>query len=181
MVTSGTPMTQFGRSEDLDLLGLAVRAAVDAVADAGVDRQTIDAVYLASFLAQSLQRQGVLASLVARELGLRAVPTTLIEGACASAGIVLRHGVMACRAGMARTMLCVGAEQMTRSSLAEVTAGMSEALESRRSSCTKRTRSACRVCRSPTRCASGKRSSRTTRRRQAAAPRYVNRSGQCHP
>lgn len=81
-------MTQFGRSEDLDLLGLAVRAAVDAVTDAWVDPQTIDAVYLGSFL--SLQRQGVLASLVARELGLRAVPTTVIEGACASAGIALR-------------------------------------------------------------------------------------------
>lgn len=126
---AGTAMTAFGRSDDLDLVGLAVHAAQGAMADAGVDAASIDAVYLGTFLGQSLQRQGVLASLVARELGLPAVPTTVVEGACASAGIALRHGVMACRAGMARTVLCIGAEQMSRHSLAEVTAGLSEALE----------------------------------------------------
>lgn len=128
---AGTAMTAFGRSDDLDLLGLAVRAAADAMADAGVEAESIDAVYLGTFLGQSLQRQGVLASLVARELGLGPVPTTVVEGACASAGIALRHGVMACRAGMAHTVLCIGAEQMTRHSVAEVTAGLSEALEAR--------------------------------------------------
>lgn len=126
---AGTAMTAFGRSDDLDLLGLAGQAGAQALADAGLDAASVDAVYLGTFLGQSLQHQGVLASLVARELGLGPVPTTVVEGACASAGIALRHGVMACRAGMARTVLCLGVEQMSRNTVAEVTAGLSEALE----------------------------------------------------
>lgn len=126
---AGTAMTGFGRSDELDLLGLAVRAGRDALADGNVDPADVDVLYVGGFLAQSLQHQGVLASLVARELGLGTVPATALEGACASAGIALRHGIMSCRAGMARTVLCLGFEQMSRHPLAEVTAGRSEALE----------------------------------------------------
>jgi acetyl-CoA C-acetyltransferase len=126
---TGTAMTPFGRAEHLDLLGLAVSAGRAAMVDAQITPSDVDAIYVGSFLAQSLQRQGVLASLVARELGLGPVPATALEGACASAGIALRHGLMACRAGMARTVLCLGVEQMSRHSVAEVTAGLSEALE----------------------------------------------------
>lgn len=131
MVTAylaGSAMTPFGRS-DLSLRELAVEAGRDALADSGLAPTDVDTLYVGTFLGQSLHQQGVLASLIARELGLRHVPTTSLEGACASAGIALRHGEMAVASGSARNALCIGVEKMTSHPLAEVTAGLSEALD----------------------------------------------------
>lgn len=126
---AGTAMTAFGQHEGRTTVDLAVEAAAAALADAAVAPSDVDALYLGNFLGQSLHHQGVLASLVARRLGLRNVPTTAVEGACASAGIALRHGVMACRSGDARVALAIGAEQLTAASVPEVTRGLAEAME----------------------------------------------------
>ena len=126
---AGTGMTPFGQHPDRTLLNLAADAGTAALADAGVEASDVDALYLGNFLGQSLQHQGVLASLVAQRLGLGNVPTTAVEGACASAGIALRHGFMTCRAGEARTALCVGAEVLSHADVAEVTAGLAEAMD----------------------------------------------------
>lgn len=125
---AGTSMTPFGRS-DAGLVALAVEAGQAALRESGVDAADVDTLYVGSFLGQSLGRQGVLASLIARELGLRNVPTTTVEGACASAGIALRHGMMAVGSGEARTALCLGVEKLTSYTLEDVTAGLSEALD----------------------------------------------------
>ncbi|MEX2533214.1 MAG: hypothetical protein WD360_04555 [Nitriliruptoraceae bacterium] len=126
---SGVGMTTFGRHPDATVVDLAEAAARQALADAHIDPEEVDALYLGNFLGQSLQHQGVLASLIARRLGLATIPTTAVEGACASAGIALRHGVMATRADMAQTVLCVGAELLTNVDVATVTGGLAEAME----------------------------------------------------
>lgn len=126
---AGTAMTPFGRIEGSTTVELAVQAAQGALADAGLDAEDVDTLYLGNFLGQSLHHQGVLASLVARRLGLRNVPTTTVEGACASGGIALRHGVLSCRVGDARVALCIGAEQLTGALVPEVTRGLAEAMD----------------------------------------------------
>lgn len=126
---AGSAMTSFGQHEGRTTVDLAVEAGRAALADAGLDAADVDTLYLGNFLGQSLHHQGVLASLVARRLGLRNIPTTTVEGACASAGIALRHSVMACRSGDARVALAVGAEQLTAASVPEVTRGLAEAMD----------------------------------------------------
>lgn len=126
---AGTAMTPFGRHPDGDTIELAVAAGQEALASAGLEPADVDTLYLGNFLGQSLHHQGVLASLVARRLGLRIVPATTVEGACASAGIALRHAVMSCRSGDARVALAIGSEVLTRSPVPEVTRGLAEAMD----------------------------------------------------
>src|SRR5215213_1024690 len=101
LVIAGSAMTRFGRHPESDPIEMAVGVAREAMTSSGLGPEEIDAVYLGTFLGQSLHEQGVLASIVARRLGIGAVPTTVVEGACASGGIALRHGVLACRSGSA--------------------------------------------------------------------------------
>ena len=126
---TATAATHFGRHADRTLIDLAVTAGREALETAGVTATEVDALYLGNFLGQSLQHQGVLASLVARRLGLETVPTTTVEGACASAGIALRHGVLAVRARAADIVLCIGAEHLTGVDVATVTGGLAEATD----------------------------------------------------
>jgi acetyl-CoA C-acetyltransferase len=125
---ASTAMTPFGRSVD-SLSALAVSAGAAALEESGLGPSDIGCLYMGTFLGQSLELQGVLASLVARELGLPNIPATTVEGACASAGIALRHGSMAVASGSTRAALCIGAEKLTSHPLAEVTAGLGEALD----------------------------------------------------
>lgn len=125
---NGTGMTAFGRHERADVVELAVEAGQRAMADADVEAGDIGAVYLGNFLGQSMSHQGVLASLIARRLGLGTIPTTAVEGACASAGIALRHGLMASRGGT-RFVLSLGAEYMSGYDVPEVTRGLAEAMD----------------------------------------------------
>lgn len=125
---NGTGMTAFGRHEGVDAVDLATKAAQWAMEDADVKAAEIGAVYVGNFLSQSLSHQGVLASLTARRLGLDTVPTTAVEGACASAGIALRHALMASRGGT-KFALCLGAEYMSGYNVREVTRALAEAMD----------------------------------------------------
>lgn len=126
---AGTAMTAFGRRPDRDLVALAVEACEAALDDAGIDPADVDALYFGNFLGQTLQGQGVLASMIARRVGVGNVPTTSVEGACASAAIALRHGRLAIAADAAEVALCVGGEHMTSFDTATVTAGLAQATD----------------------------------------------------
>jgi acetyl-CoA C-acetyltransferase len=131
IVIAGAAATRFGRRPEVGLAELGVEAAVAALADAGFEPADVDAVYVGTFLAQSLNGQGVLASLIANLLELSPVPTTTLEGACASGAIALRHGMLACRADSARVVLCVGVEAMAGFATDEVTGALGQALRVR--------------------------------------------------
>lgn len=126
-VILGTGMTRFGRHEGTDVVSLAAEAGKAAMRDAGVVSDDVDTLVLGNFAGQSLTHQGVLASLVARALGLGPVPATTVEGACASGSIALRQGIMSCGAGAASFALCIGAEHLTAASTTEVTGVLAEA------------------------------------------------------
>lgn len=124
---AGVGMTRFGRRPDQSLVALACEAARAALDDAGVRAEDLDALYLGTFAGRSLQRQGVLATVVAERIGARRAATTVVEGACASGGIALRHAMLACRAGAADLALCVGVEHQTAFSTEVVTRSLAEA------------------------------------------------------
>ncbi len=127
----GIGSTAFGRHPDRAIEDLAVAAAADAIADAGVEHGEIGALYLGNFVSGPLTGQEVLAGIVADELGLPNVPCTKVEGACAGGGIAFRHAWLAVAAGQCDAALVVGAEKMTHASTPEITTALNCAMDNR--------------------------------------------------
>ena len=123
----GVGSTAFGKLEGRGLVDIAVAACREALADAAVPRQKIEALYLGNFIGERLAGQGALAGMVANRLGLSGIPATKTEGACASGGIALRLAVLGVALGLYDVVLAAGAEKMTAASTAEVTAGLATA------------------------------------------------------
>ena len=123
----GVGSTPFGRVEGMGIVDLAVAACREALADARVDRARIQALYLGNFVGERLAAQGSLAALLAGRLGVTGIPATKVEGACASGGIALRHGVLGIGLGLYDFVLVAGVEKMTASSTPDVTAALATA------------------------------------------------------
>lgn len=112
LLITGWGHTPFGRSED-DLETLIGHAAREAIRHAGLEPTDIDEVWLGNYNA-GLQDFAVPSSLVlTADEGLRGVPVTHVENACASGSSAFQAGVRAARSGLARNVLVVGAEKMT--------------------------------------------------------------------
>jgi acetyl-CoA C-acetyltransferase len=127
----GVGSTPFGRHAGTPIEDLAARAAAQALADAGVERREIGALYLGNFISGPLNGQEVLAGMVADRLGMPNIPCTKVEGACASGGIAFRHALLAIASGQCDAALVVGVETMTHASGAEVTAALNCAMDNR--------------------------------------------------
>lgn len=125
----GAGSTVFGRHADQGAVELAVAAARQAILEANVPRERIGAVYLGNFVGGVLTGQEVLAGLVADGLGLRDVPCTKVEGACASGGIAFRHAVLSVAAGLCDVAVAVGVEKMSHAGTAAVTQALNCALD----------------------------------------------------
>lgn len=123
----GVGMTQFGKLTGRGLVDLANEAARDALADAGMTPQDIQSFYLGNFAGEVLTGQATLAAMVARTIGLQNIPATKVEGACASAGIALRHAYLAVASGQVDCAMAVGAEKMSSSDTPTVTKALSGA------------------------------------------------------
>lgn len=127
----GIGSTVFGKHPDRTIEDLAVIAASDAIKDAGISRSSIGAVYLGNFISGPLNGQEVLAGLVAEELGLANVPSTKVEGACASGGVAFRHAYLAVASGQCDVALAVGVEKMTHASTDVLTSALNCAMDNR--------------------------------------------------
>lgn len=123
----GSGHTKFGRLDALTLEDLIVSAAQEALAEAGIDGQDVDAVFLGHFNS-GLVNDGFASSLIHQASpGLRFKPATRCENACASGAAAIEAGVNAIRAGQAQVVLVVGAEKMTHRSTADVTQALAGA------------------------------------------------------
>ena len=80
----GVGSTKFGKLEGVGIKELAAQACLEALADANLPREKVQAFYLGNYIAERLVGQGSLAPMVASALGLKRIPTTKVEGACAS-------------------------------------------------------------------------------------------------
>ncbi|MDE3077516.1 MAG: thiolase domain-containing protein, partial [Chloroflexota bacterium] len=104
IVVVGAAETKFGKLE-ASFRDLAVQATNEAMQDAGVSSQTIEALYLGAFSPGTFVHQEHPAPLVASMLGLQNVPSTRTEAACASGATAFLQGIMAVGAGMFETVL----------------------------------------------------------------------------
>ncbi len=108
----GVGITPFGvRAESLVALGAI--ACRDALEDARLGPERIEAFFLGNFAGQAFTGQNHIAPMVAHAAGLGAVPCTRLEGACASGGLAMRQGVLAVASGQVDFALIAGVEKMT--------------------------------------------------------------------
>lgn len=126
----GIGSTPFGVDEGGSLKSMAVQACVEALGDAGMEKEAVDAFYVGNFISGFLAGQETIAPQIADLLGLRKdIAATTVEGACCSGGIALRHGLFLIAAGLAEVVLVLGVEKMTHASTAKNTEGLALAMD----------------------------------------------------
>ncbi|MBI3470770.1 MAG: thiolase domain-containing protein [Candidatus Solibacter usitatus] len=117
----GFGKTPFGAFADRDLRSLACEAGDKCLKNGHVAPSQVDAFFLGNFAGPSFTGQNHLAPYVAMALGLRDIPCTRVEAACASSGSAFFHAVSAVAAGLYETVLVAGVEKMTSQPTARVT------------------------------------------------------------
>jgi len=105
--------TKFGRLDGITLREIFAEAVDGATNNAGIPKKDIQAVFVGTFIPEMLVHQGHTAPLLVDYAGLRGVPATRHEAACASGATALRSAVMAIESGIYNTVLVASAEKMT--------------------------------------------------------------------
>jgi acetyl-CoA C-acetyltransferase len=122
----GIGKTAFGAFPDRDIRSLAVEAIKNALSDANLSSEGVEAFYLGNFAGPSFVGQNHLAPYIGTAAGFETIPCTRIEDACASSGSAFFHGWQAVAAGLYDTVVIAGVEKMTSQStprVAEILAG----------------------------------------------------------
>lgn len=120
----GLGHTRFAKQDALGLEDLIRDAAVQAMADAGIGGDDVDAVWLGNFNS-GLVPDGFCSSMVLHaDPGLRFKPAVRCENACASGSAALYAALDAVNSRRCRIALVVGAEKMTALDTAGVTAAL---------------------------------------------------------
>jgi acetyl-CoA C-acetyltransferase len=117
----GAGKTPFGAFPDLDLRALAVQAGEKCLANGHVKPALIESFYLGNFAGPAFVGQNHLAPYVSMALGIKGVPATRIEAACASSGSAFFHAWSEVAAGIYDLVMVVGVEKMTTQPTARVT------------------------------------------------------------
>ena len=116
----GWAHTPFGKLSGETVESLIVRAATDALADAGIAPADVDEIVLGHFNA-GFSAQDFTASLVLQASpDLRFKRAVRVENACATGSAAVHQGLKSIAARSARIVLVVGVEQMTATAPAEI-------------------------------------------------------------
>lgn len=109
----GWSHSPFGKHSDKTLEEMITAVTKDALAHAGISAADVDEVYLGHFNA-GFSNQSFTASLIYQaDEGFRFKPATRVENACATGSAAIHQGIRAIESGRAKTVLVVGAEQMS--------------------------------------------------------------------
>ncbi|MDD5022550.1 MAG: thiolase domain-containing protein [Candidatus ainarchaeum sp.] len=109
----GVGMTSFGEHWSKGFRELVVEAGTNALKDAGISGEKVDAGFVGTMASGKLIGQEHIGALIADFMGLNPIPITRVEGACASGSLALRQGIMAVSSGMHDTVVVGGVEKMT--------------------------------------------------------------------
>ena len=119
----GVGMTKFGEIWDMSLRDLFVEAGLGALESAGAD--TLDSLYVGSMSSGLFVGQEHIGPLLADHLGMRGIPATRVESACASGGLALRSAFLEVASGASDLVMAAGVEKMNDG--ADVTAVLATA------------------------------------------------------
>jgi len=126
----GIGSTPFGVLKGHTLKSMAVNACNEAIKDAGVAREQIQAFYVGNYISGMVAGQETIAPLIADALGLsKEISATKVEGACCSAAIALRQGYLLIASGLYDFVLVSGVEKMTTASSEKITASLSASID----------------------------------------------------
>jgi acetyl-CoA C-acetyltransferase len=109
----GVGQTKFGELWDVSFRQMMLEAGVRALEDAGIDGAHIDALYVGNMSGGQFIKQEHIASLIADHAGLVPLPSTRVEGACASGGLALRQAFISVASGIHDFVVAAGIEKMT--------------------------------------------------------------------
>ena len=123
----GVGQTKFGQLWDKGLVDLAVEAGVKALADAGVSQEDVQTLYSGCMSGGLFAKQEHIGCIFADRLGLKNIPATRVEAACASGGLALRQAYIDIASGMSDVAIVIGAEKMSDLNTFEVTDALSTA------------------------------------------------------
>lgn len=109
----GVGVTKFGEHWESSFSQLFVEAGSKAIVDAGVDGKDLEAIFVGNMSGGRFIDQEHISALIADHAGLTPIPSSRLEGACASGGLALRQGVMAILSGFHDVVVVGGVEKMT--------------------------------------------------------------------
>ena len=121
--------TKFGALKGISMREMFAEAVNKATTEAGVPKKDIQAAFIGSFIPEMLVHQGHTAPLLLDYAGMKGIPATRHEAACASGATALRAGVMAIESGLYDTVLVAGAEKMTSVSTNRATEALAAAAD----------------------------------------------------
>ncbi len=109
----GVGLTKFGELWDVSFRELIIEAGARAIEDAKIDGKQLEAMYVGNMSSGQFIRQEHTGALIADHAGLVPIPSTRVEGACASGGLALRQAVIAVASGIHDLVVAGGIEKMT--------------------------------------------------------------------
>jgi len=107
----GAGMVPFGKHADTTLSELGARAAVAALADAGLPQDRVEAAYVGTQWGGSMVGQRIL-----KQTTMLGVPIFNVENACSSGSTALRLACIAVGAGIHDIVLVIGADKLSAQS-----------------------------------------------------------------
>ncbi len=116
----GWAHSPFGKLDTETVESLIVQVATGALADAGIGPKEVDEIVLGHFNGGFSPQDFTAALVLQASPDLRFKRATRVENACATGSAAVQQGIKAIEAKMARIVLVVGAEQMTRTPAAEI-------------------------------------------------------------
>ena len=109
----GAGMIKFGRFPERNVAQLGAEAALQALDDAGLRIQDMQALYSGNLL----QAAAMVGQRILQQIGQTGIPVINCSNACATGATAFREGWMAIKAGMHDLCLIVGSEQMGKAGL----------------------------------------------------------------
>ena len=125
----GVGLTKFGELWDVSFRQMMMEAGARAIEDAEIDGKQINAMYVGNMSSGQFIRQEHISSIVADHAGLIPIPSTRVEGACASGGLALRQAVIAVASGIHDIVVAGGIEKMTDVLSGEATGALATAAD----------------------------------------------------
>lgn len=112
-VVAGVGMTRFGKHMETGLKALGREALLAALADAGIDKDDLEAAFVGNAMAGLITGQECIrGQVVLRSAGIGAIPVVNVENACASASTALHQACAMVSAGIYDTVLALGVEKL---------------------------------------------------------------------
>jgi acetyl-CoA acetyltransferase len=115
----GLGMLRFNKYPDRGVRDMAHEAARLALADAGMDKKDLGAVFFSNtFWGMYTNQHSIRGQCVMRSMGVDRIPVTNVENACAGASTALHLAVCGIRAGAFDVAMALGSEKITHANKA---------------------------------------------------------------